>query len=67
MLKFKNVPDYAYNHKYMVFRRSEEDWYTLYFWSAWNDAYTADEEADKIKGETWLTYSVIKWIERENA
>ena len=60
MLKFKNIPNYAYDYKYMVFCRDKKDKFTLCFWGAWDDERDADEVAFIIGGETWGTDIIVK-------
>lgn len=60
MLKFKNIPDWAYDRTYMVFRRSDEDWFTLWFYDAWDDRNAANEQALEVGGETWGTDIIVK-------
>ena len=60
MMQFKNIPDWAYERTYMVFRRSDEDWFTLWFFDACDDRDTANEIALEVGGETWGTDIIVK-------
>jgi hypothetical protein len=44
-MKINNVPDYAYDYKYIVARWVEEEWW---FYEAYNDEEKADEVADEL-------------------
>jgi hypothetical protein len=44
----------------MVFRRSDEDFFTLWFYDAWDDRNAANEQALEVGGETWGTDLIVK-------